>query len=65
MKKETIEIVFDGKGNSEVSVKGVVGPGCKDLTASLEDALGTVVSDEETQEMRQREVDSNEYRSRY
>ena len=65
MSKETIQIVFDGKGGSEITVSGVKGTGCKDLTASLEEALGTVVSDEETPEMHEREVEVNEYRNRY
>ena len=65
MSKETIQIVFDGKGGSEITVSGVKGAGCKDLTASLEEALGTVVSDEETPEMHEREVEVNEYRNRY
>ena len=64
MAKETIQIVFDGKGGSEITVSGVKGPGCKN-SASLEEALGTVISDEETPEMHQREVETNEYRCQY
>lgn len=39
----TIEIEIDETGNSSVSVKGVSGKSCKDLTAELEKALGKEV----------------------
>lgn len=64
--KGIIEVVFDGAGGSEVSVKGVKGRSCKDLTAALENALGaTVVSDVDTPEMYQQAEVRNEYSRGY
>lgn len=48
MAKITVE--FDAEGNPQVSVSGHHGPGCKELTAALEKALGKVVSDKLTSE---------------
>lgn len=61
MAKETIEVTFDGKGGSTVAVTGVKGAGCQELTKSLEEALGSVVSDEATPEMEEREVETYEH----
>lgn len=54
--KEEITITITPEGETEVSVAGVKGKGCQALTAALEAALGTVVSDMPTDEMNQREV---------
>lgn len=43
-----IEIMIDDKGNPVVKVEGMTGPGCKDLTAALEQDLGVVSEDEKT-----------------
>lgn len=44
-------------GEAEISVSGVKGPACKELTAGLEAALGgTVISDRATPEMDERPV---------
>lgn len=54
--KEEITITITPEGETEVSVAGVKGQGCKALTDALEKALGTVVSDRTTDEFNQREV---------
>ena len=54
--KEEITITITPDGETEVSVAGVKGKGCQALTAALEKALGTVVSDTTTDEFNQREV---------
>lgn len=48
----TITVEADG-GNTKVSVDGVAGLSCKDITASLEASLGKVQSSEPTSEMYQ------------
>ena len=35
-----IEITIDGLGNSQIEVKGHVGPGCQSLTEAFEKAIG-------------------------
>jgi hypothetical protein len=37
---EKIEITIDVNGETEVSVSGMAGPGCKAATKGIEDALG-------------------------
>lgn len=54
--KEEITITITPEGETEVSVAGVKGKGCQQLTAALEKALGAVISDTPTDEMNQREV---------
>ena len=39
-----IEVVVAADGTVTVEAKGVVGPGCTELTKALEEALGTVES---------------------
>lgn len=51
--KEKIIVDFDENGNPTVSVEGVKGRSCKDLTAALEKALGKVTSDKTTAEYTQ------------
>lgn len=48
----TITVEADG-GNTKVSVDGVAGSSCKDITASLEAGLGKTQSSEPTAEMYQ------------
>ena len=48
MERIDVEIATDGKVT--VSVKGVKGKSCTDVTKSLEAALGQTVSDEKTRE---------------
>ncbi len=50
----TIEVVIDAQGNPTVSVKGVAGKSCKDLTKGIEAALGTVTGTANTREFEQR-----------
>lgn len=52
--RQQIEITFDGEGQPTIHVTGVPGPGCRDLTAALEKALGTVVESTNTREHLQR-----------
>lgn len=40
MSKESVEIVIDDHGSVQVSVEGVAGKGCSELTKDLEEALG-------------------------
>ena len=55
MAKELILVDFDPTtGSPTVSVEGVKGKACKDLTAQLEKALGSVTSDVHTAEFAQR-----------
>lgn len=51
MSQITINIA-DG-GATEIKVTGHAGPGCKNLTKDIEDALGTVTSDTKTAEFHQ------------
>lgn len=53
--KEVI-VDFDEKGQPVISVKGVKGKACKDLTRDLEKALGTVTKTELTPEYNQQET---------
>lgn len=50
MNNEEIKVVIDADANVTVSVAGVKGKSCKDLTRQLEAALGTVTKDELTRE---------------
>ena len=50
---EKIRVRIKNDGTTQVSAEGVKGSSCQALTKSIEDALGKVVSDEETEEMHQ------------
>jgi len=52
---ETIIITIDNDGATEIQVDGHKGPGCKDLTKALEDALGSVSGDRLTNEFHERQ----------
>jgi hypothetical protein len=54
-----IIITITKTGESTVSVNGVAGPGCKELSASIEKALGQTVKTEFTTEYHQ-EAESSE-----
>lgn len=56
MSREEIIIVITPEGETEVSVAGVKGQGCKALTEALERGLGNVISDTPTHEMTEREI---------
>lgn len=47
---------FDKDDNPVISVKGLKGRSCKDLTKALEQKLGTVVDSQTTPEYNEREV---------
>jgi hypothetical protein len=51
-----IIVTVDKEGNAEIAVNGVSGKSCKEITANLEKALGTVISDKPTSEMFEQEV---------
>lgn len=48
-----ITVAVDKKGKAEITVKGTHGPACSTQTKHLQDALGTVDSDEKTAEFYQ------------
>jgi len=50
---EKVRVRIKNDGTTQVSAEGVKGSGCKALTKSIEDALGNVLKDEETEEMHQ------------
>jgi len=47
---ETIRVVIDAEGNPTVSVSGVSGTSCQQLTKDLEEALGTVADNKRTED---------------
>lgn len=51
----TVTVAVDG-ADVKVSVDGVVGPSCKDITKKLEESLGKVSSSEPTSEAFQMET---------
>jgi hypothetical protein len=55
---EKIEITIAPGGDTTISVEGVKGKGCTDLTKAIEKALGKVVKDEKTSEYRERPRDA-------
>ncbi len=46
--KPTVEITIGPDGSVKVGAKNVAGPGCKQLTAEIEKALGTTTADVKT-----------------
>lgn len=48
MSTETVTVEIDRNGNPKISVDGVVGKSCTDLTSGLEKALGAKTSDTKT-----------------
>lgn len=57
MKEIVIRISKDGK--VKISVSGVKGGGCKDITKSIENALGTAESSEPTSEFYEELMDDD------
>jgi len=49
---EQLIIVVDPDGLVAIEVRGVKGKSCKDVTRQIERALGEVISDRETPEIR-------------
>lgn len=60
------EIIITVKrgGDAQLTVKGVKGRDCKAITAPYERAMGMVVSDRPTSEMREVPEDDNRHRQR-
>lgn len=52
---QVIEVIIDEDGIAQVSVQGVCGPGCKELTKDLEQALGITTDSKKTAEYFQKE----------
>ena len=50
----TVKVVISEKGETEVSVQGVCGEGCKALTEGIEKALGATTGDKRTREFFQK-----------
>jgi len=59
MQKITIQIPLDDEAVT-ISVNGVKGKGCKDLTKNIEKALGKVTSQKDTSEMYEKAVDQSQ-----
>ena len=57
-----IEITFDLDGTSTMKVNGAKGKSCKDITASFEKALGTVIEDKKNPEYFQEETNKSTIR---
>lgn len=52
MANEIVNVVIDENGEIQVSVQGVSGQKCKDITRPIELALGSKIKDVDTEEMR-------------
>lgn len=48
-----ITVTIDQDGDTNVAVQGQPGPGCKQLTAAIERAIGQTTKDQTTPEMQQ------------
>jgi hypothetical protein len=57
MAEEIVRIRVSPEGNATISVKGVKGRSCKELTKTFEEGLGKVVSSENTSEMYEKETE--------
>jgi len=55
----TVKIEIDEEGNPEISVNGVAGKSCKDLTKSIEDAFGSECETKPTREYTQQATDQS------
>lgn len=53
MNRGQVDILVSPQGEVEISVKGIKGRKCQDVTKSLEESLGVVASTTETAEMRE------------
>lgn len=51
----TITLTIDNKGGIKIAVDGLKGAACKDVTKTLENALGTVKEDAKTTEFYQQQ----------
>lgn len=58
----TVNVEIDKEGNAIVSVNGVQGKACQDLTRPLETLLGVKVSDVPTKEMNTRNANTQDNR---
>jgi hypothetical protein len=60
---KTIDVIIDTDGNIAVQTSGFSGPECKQATADLERALGTVTDDRVTSEYHRRPLTTIKTRS--
>ncbi len=56
---EKLIITVAPTGDTKIKVEGHAGPGCADLTAAIEKALGETVKDERTPEFHERPIQEN------
>lgn len=56
--QEAVEIIIDNDGTPTLTVLGVAGRACQDVTADIEKALGATVSDKPTADMFKRVPDA-------
>jgi hypothetical protein len=54
MKRKEVIVTIDAGGQTTVTVEGVPGPACEDVTRDVEQSLGAVVGRERTAEYFQR-----------
>jgi hypothetical protein len=59
----TVEVTIAPDGSPTIKVNGVPGTSCKDVTKTLERALGTVKTDTPTTEMALKATTSNHVRA--
>jgi hypothetical protein len=60
---EEITIEIDTAGDAKVSIKGVKGKSCRDITRDIERALGQVTTDTVTHEYREVENRADQNRT--
>ena len=62
---QTIEITVTPDGQSTVQTRGFVGPGCREASRFVENALGQRTSEQLTAEFHQTTQQQNEQRASY
>lgn len=56
---QQVEITIAPDGSPTIKVNGVPGPSCKDVTKTVEKALGKVTSDKPTMDMNMKATTAN------
>ena len=54
-KRHEIDISLSSKGEVNIKVQGIDGPGCLDLTKELEEELGVIINREKTSDFYKQE----------